>query len=111
MSTPSRPARPVAVLQPAEQRAGVELHQLWRYGAVAALVAASALVSAWSRVDLVGTSVALDGAQARLDRAQAERERLELELATVTDPAHLLPAATTLSLAGGVRVIDLPAAN
>ena len=46
-------------------------------------------LSAWSRIDLVEISVALDQSQADLKRAEADRARLELELATLKDPTHL----------------------
>lgn len=106
MSHPRRPARPQAVLVPTEA-GGLEIRQLWRYLGVAGLVAGCAMLSAWSRVDLVETSVALDRAQADLDSAFAERERLELELAALTDPQQLVPTATALSLQPAAAVVDL----
>lgn len=89
---------------------GLELAHLWRYLAVATLVATCALIAAWSRVDLVKTSVQLDMAEDRLKRAERESERLELELATITDPATLNEASATLKLDPSVRVVDVPGA-
>jgi hypothetical protein len=73
-------------------------------------VATCALIAAWSRVDLVKTSVTLDMAEDRLKRAERESERLELELATLTDPATLNEASATLKLDPSVRVVDVPGA-
>ena len=87
---------------------GLELDHLWRYLAVAALVATCALIAAWSRVDLVKTSVKLDMAEVRLKHAQREQERLRLELATITDPATLNEASATLNLDPSVKVVDVP---
>ncbi len=89
----------------------LEITQLWRYLGVAALCAACAMLSAWSRVDLVETSVALDRAQATLDRSLADRERLHLELATLTDPQQLMPTASSLSLGPAAEVVDLSKAG
>jgi hypothetical protein len=89
---------------------GLEISHLWRYLAVALLVALCALISAWSRIDLVETSVALDAAENRLSSAQAERARLELELATLSDPAHLSDTARALQLTSAVPVVDVPPA-
>lgn len=96
----------MAVLVPTET-GGLEIRQLWRYLGVAGLVAACAMLSAWSRVDLVETSVALDRAQASLNQSLSERERLELELAALTDPQQLVPTATALSLQPAAAVVDL----
>ena len=87
---------------------GIELSNLWRYLAVALLVGACALLSAWSRVDLVETSYGLDQADARLAEARADRARLDLELATLKDPAWLIRAAGELSLSDSVPVKGAP---
>ena len=110
MARPTRPSRPalVAPIPPVLQGGGLEIRFLWRYVAVAALMAACALLSAWSRVDLVETAVALDQTRASLSRAAAEQDRLQLELATLTDPHHLRSASTTLAFEGAVSVVDVP---
>ena len=89
---------------------GIELSHLWRYLVVAGLVATCALLSTWSRVDLVETSVALDNAEARLSASVAERERLRLELATLSDPDRLNRMAATLQLSSKVPVVELTSA-
>lgn len=111
--TSSRPAvvTPVSpVLHGASANAagGLEIRFLWRYVAVAALMAACALLSAWSRVDLVETAVALDQTRDQFAEATAEQERLQLELATLTDPHHLRTASTALAFEGAVHVVDVP---
>lgn len=111
MARPTRPSRPalVAPVSPVlHGSGGLEIRFLWRYVAVAALMAACALLSAWSRVDLVETAVALDRTRASLSRAAAEQERLELELATLTDPHHLRAASTTLAFEGAASIVDVP---
>ncbi len=105
---PGSPLAPVSPPIEALEGGGLELSHLWRYLAVAALVATAALLAAWSRVDLVETSVALDSVEARLTAAEEENQRLQLELATVTDPAYLTEAAVTLQLAKDVHVVDVP---
>lgn len=102
----SRPAL-VAPVSPVLQGGGLEIRFLWRYIAVAALMAACALLSAWSRVDLVETAVALDQSRARYAEAAAEQERLQLELATLTDPHHLRAASTSLAFEGAASVVDV----
>jgi hypothetical protein len=87
---------------------GLEIRFLWRYVAVAALMAACALLSAWSRVDLVETAVALDQSRASYAEATAEQERLQLELATLTDPHHLRAASAALAFEGAAHVVDVP---
>ena len=81
---------------------------LWRYALVAIVVACCALFSAWSRIDLVEISVALDQSQADLKRAEADRARLELELATLKDPTHLSTASDELQLSDSVEVVPVP---
>jgi hypothetical protein len=95
-------------MSPVLHRGGLEIRYLWRYIAVAALMAACALLSAWSRVDLVETAVALDQTRAALSTAAAEQERLQLELATLTDPHHLRTASTALAFESAVSVVDVP---
>jgi len=86
----------------------LELNHLWRYALVAVVVACCALFSAWSRIDLVEISVALDQSQSDLKRAEADRARLELELATLQDPTHLSTASDELQLSDTVEVIPVP---
>lgn len=97
---------PTAPIQ-AVEAGGIELSNLWRYLAVAMLIAACALLSAWSRVDLVETSYALDMANAHLANAHADQARLELELATLRDPTWLSRAAGELALSNSVPVVDV----
>ncbi len=110
MSTPSRNSRPalVAPVAPVLQSEGIEIRFIWRYIAVAGLVAGCALLSAWSRVDLVETSVALDKIRVSHSRATAEHERLLLELASLKDPHTLRDVSTTLAFDGTVAVVDVP---
>ena len=110
MARPSRTSRPArgAPVQPVLHTGGLEIRILWRYAAVGALLASCALISAWSRVNLIETSVALDETRAALSRASAEQERLQLELATLTDPHNLRNASTELAFEGAVSVIDVP---
>ena len=86
----------------------LELNHLWRYALVAIVAACCALFSAWSRIDLVEISVALDQSQADLKRAEADRARLELELATLKDPTHLSTASDELQLSDSVEVVPVP---
>ena len=86
---------------------GIELSHLWRYLLVATLTTGCALLSAWSRVDLVEISVALDQVEANLIDAKGEQNRLELEVATLTNPHYLAQVATNLELEAGVPIIDL----
>ena len=97
-----------APLHPME-RAGMELHRLNRYVFMLAIFALCALLSTWSRIDLRETSLALDEARTRYTAAEAEQARLRLELATLSDPAWLSQAASSLSLEGSATVIDIPA--
>jgi len=110
MARPTRPTRPalVAPVSPVLHSGGLEIRFLWRYVAVAALMAACALLSAWSRVDLVETAVALDQTRAAYGEAAAEQERLQLELATLTDPHHLRTASAALAFEGADSVVDVP---
>lgn len=110
MSKPARSHRPaiVAPVSPVIDRGGLEIRFLWRYVAVAALMASCALLSAWSRVDLVETAVALDQTRDALSRASAEQERLQLELASLTDPHALRMAGNSLAFDGTVSIVDVP---
>jgi len=109
MSKPPRTNRPaiVAPVSPVIDRGGLEIRFIWRYIAVAALMAACALLSAWSRVDLVETAVALDQTRSSFARASAEQERLQLELASLTDPHALRAAGDSLAFVGTVSIIDV----
>lgn len=109
MSSTERPNRPalVAPVAPMLHAEGVELRYLWRYGAVAALMVACALLSTWSRVDLVETSVALHKSRSAHRSALAERQRLTLELASLRDPQTLEGAAAAMSLDNTVPVVEL----
>ena len=102
-----RLARPEATA-PSIRPDRLELNHLWRYALVAIVVACCALFSAWSRIDLVEISVALDQSQADLKRAEADRARLELELATLQDPTHLSSASDEMDLLSTVEVVPVP---
>ncbi|MGB0638200.1 MAG: hypothetical protein ACPGTU_02635 [Myxococcota bacterium] len=86
---------------------GVELNRLGGYAMVIALMAGCMLLSAWSRIDLRETAVALDKSERAYTAALAESTRLELELSTLEDPAWLTQSATNLSLQATVPVVDL----
>lgn len=86
----------------------LEVTHLWRYVGVIGLVAACAMLSAWSRIDLVETSAALGSAETRLAAANADRARLELEYAALTDPARLSRAAEALGLDATVKIVVVP---
>ncbi len=86
---------------------GIELSHLWRFLFVAALITSCLLLAAWSRVDLIEISVALDQVEASLASAKSERSRLELELATLNDPHHLARSAERLSLQVAVPVVEI----
>ena len=86
---------------------GVELNRLGGYAMVIALMAGCMLLSAWSRIDLRETAVALDKSERAYTAAMAESTRLELELSTLEDPAWLTQSATNLSLQATVPVVDL----
>jgi hypothetical protein len=66
------------------------------------------LLFAWSRIEMVEISLDLGSARTQLSIAEAESARLELELAALSDPAHLSRAATDLALTSDVPVIDVP---
>jgi hypothetical protein len=85
----------------------LEVTHLGRYVFVITLVASCAMLSAWSRIDLVETSAALGSASARLESAQAEHARLTLERAALTDPTHLAAAADALGLEQTVPVVTV----
>ena len=89
----------------------LEVPHLSRYIGVVALVTACAMLSAWSRIDLIETSAALGSAESRLETARAENARLTLERAALTDPARLGAASDALGLQGDVPVVVLPAAS
>ena len=85
----------------------VELNRLGGYAMVIALMAGCMLLSAWSRIDLRETAVALDRSERAYTATLAETTRLELELSTLEDPAWLSQTADNLSLQTTVPVIDL----
>lgn len=95
----------VNVLVPQE----VELSQLTRYVGIAALAGVCALMWAWSRIDLRKTAVALDLSERQYDAARAEQARLNLELATLRDPARLERVGAALNLDREVPVVVVPA--
>jgi hypothetical protein len=88
---------------------GLELTQLGRYGMVAVLVTICGLLFAWSRIEIVEISSHLGQTRGQLATAEADRARLDLELAAITDPAHLSRAATDLGLASTVPLVLVPA--
>lgn len=90
---------------------GLELSHLGRYLVVATLVTVCGLLFAWSRIEMVEISSDLGGARTQLSIAQAESARLDLELAALTDPAHLSRAAADLALTSDVPVVDVPPAG
>ena len=89
------------------ETSGVELSHLGGYAMVIALMAGCMLLSAWSRIDLRETAVALDQTERAYTVAQAESTRLKLELSTLEDPAWLTQSAASLSLQSTVPVVDL----
>jgi hypothetical protein len=86
---------------------GIELNRLGGYAMVIALMAGCMLLSAWSRIDLRETAVALDKSERAYSTVLAESTRLELELSTLEDPAWLTQSAANLSLQATVPVVDL----
>ena len=85
----------------------VELNRLGGYAMVIALMAGCMLLSAWSRIDLRETAVALDRSERAYTATLAETTRLELELSTLEDPAWLTQSANELSLQTTVPVVEL----
>ena len=85
----------------------VELSSLGGYALVILIMAACMLLSAWSRIDLRETAVALDRSERDYAAAQAETSRLKLELSTLEDPAWLHKTANELSLQPTVPVIEM----
>ncbi len=85
----------------------IELSRLGGYAMVIALMAGCMLLSAWSRIDLRETAVALDRSERAYTAAQAETTRLELELSTLEDPAWLTQSAAELSLQTTIPVVEL----
>lgn len=85
----------------------VELSSLGGYALLIGLMAGCMLLSAWSRIDLRETAVALDRSERAYTSAMAETSRLELELSTLEDPAWLTQTANDLSLNTTVDVVDL----
>ena len=85
----------------------VELSSLGGYALLIGLMAGCMLLSAWSRIDLRETAVALGSAERAYTAAQAETSRLALELSTLEDPAGLSQTAAALFLNATPPVIDL----
>lgn len=110
-------AEPVVQPQPAQGRAAVrdrlidtgdvELSSLGGYALVILIMAACMLLSAWSRIDLRETAVALDRSERDYAAAQAETSRLKLELSTLEDPAWLHKTASEMALEPTVPVIEM----
>jgi len=89
------------------QSGDVELSSLGGYALMIGIMAACMLISAWSRIDLRETAVALDRSEREYAAAQAETSRLQLELSTLEDPAWLTQTATNLSLQSGVPIVEM----
>jgi cell division protein FtsL len=89
------------------QSGDVELSSLGGYALMIGIMAACMLLSAWSRIDLRETAVALDRSEHAYDAAQAETSRLQLELSTLEDPAWLTQTAANLSLQSDVPIVDM----
>lgn len=85
----------------------VELSSLGGYALVILIIAACMLLSAWSRIDLRETAVALDRSERDYAAAQAETSRLKLELSTLEDPAWLHQTASEMGLEPTVPVIEM----
>lgn len=90
---------------------GLQLSHLGRYLVMAVLLTVCGLLFAWSRIEMVEISSDLGSARTQLTVAQTEAARLDLELATLSDPAHLSRAATHLALTTDVAVVDVPPAG
>jgi cell division protein FtsL len=93
------------------QSGDVELSSLGGYALMIGIMAACMLLSAWSRIDLRETAVALDRSEHAYGAAQAETSRLQLELSTLEDPAWLTQTAANLSLQSGVPIVDMTKAK
>ena len=100
-------ATPRAVPPRLTQSGDVELSSLGGYALMIGIMAACMLLSAWSRIDLRETAVALDRSEHAYDAAQAETSRLQLELSTLEDPAWLTQTAANLSLQSNVAIVDM----
>ncbi len=116
-SSPAEEASPVdrptpdtdpAVVRPRLLDTGeVELSSLGGYALMILIMAACMLLSAWSRIDLRETAVALDRSEREYAAAQAETSRLNLELSTLEDPAWLAHTADELNLEPTVPVVEM----
>ena len=89
------------------QSGDVELSSLGGYALMIGIMAACMLLSAWSRIDLRETAVALDRSERAYAAAQAETSRLQLELSTLEDPAWLTQTASNLTLQSGVPIVEM----
>ena len=105
----ARPAssEPHAVRPRLVDSGDVELSSLGGYALVILIMAACMLLSAWSRIDLRETAVALDRSERDYAAAQAETSRLKLELSTLEDPAWLNKTANEMSLQSTVTVVEM----
>ena len=106
VQTPTKPDH-TPVRQRLLDTGDVELSSLGGYALVILIMAACMLLSAWSRIDLRETAVALDRSEREYSAAQAETSRLKLELSTLEDPAWLTQTAHELSLQPTVPVVDM----
>ena len=93
------------------QLAGLELHQLWRFIPVVAILGLSLLLSAWSRIELRELAVLLDQARKQHNVQLTEHIRLSLEMASLSDPIRLAGVSETLQLTNDVTVIDITTAQ
>jgi len=93
------------------QSSDVELSSLGGYALLIAIMAGSMLLSTWSRIDLRETAVSLHRSERAYAAAVAETSRLELELATLEDPAWLTQTAKNLSLSTAIPVVELEPAQ
>lgn len=99
--------RPSAAPMPlrAAEDPGLELSQLWRYIVVALVVVGCGMLHTWTKIERVGTAVALDQAERMHRAAVADQARLELELASLMDPHRLDNAAAKLELEGSLPIV------
>lgn len=104
-------SKPRAVSPRITQSGDVELSSLGGYALMIGIMAACMLLSAWSRIDLRETAVALDRSERAHSAARAETSRLQLELSTLEDPAWLTQTATNLSLQSGIPIVEMTASK
>jgi len=104
-------SNPRAVSPRITKSGDVELSSLGGYALMIGIMAACMLLSAWSRIDLRETAVALDRSERAHAAARAETSRLQLELSTLEDPAWLTQTATNLSLQSGIPIVEMTASK